>query len=167
MSQLQRCSNPSWQSQPCRRLTAVHSSFTLIQRSHHVHEHGYGALCPSYKTAGVARQHGKARQIVQTVHALQIDRRHHLELAWKRQQEREERLAQVGAVSYLNRPPQLRCMTFMSCDSSCSTPSCMSQMMVLGQHSKLWTGLRCKCISSEHRFTGTSAASSGLTWRRE
>lgn len=66
-------------------------------RQHH------GWAPPALNTAAPSGTHSRhshkaSRQHCQTVRAIHIDRRQHLELAWKRQQERDEMLKQ-GAVS--------------------------------------------------------------------
>eukprot|EP00878_Enallax_costatus_P008729 GHUV01009123.1.p1 GENE.GHUV01009123.1~~GHUV01009123.1.p1 ORF type:complete len:237 (+),score=33.82 GHUV01009123.1:202-912(+) len=91
---MQGSSRASCQNAPGMAPAAVHPGLTSHQRSFHRHHQACMPLQSLHKAVSVVRHKCNPRQHVQTVHAFQIDRRHHLELAWKRQQERDERLAQ-------------------------------------------------------------------------
>lgn len=70
-----------------------HSAAALHQQTLHLHQARQHIWAPPASThhRQSHSQHNtcKGRQHCQTVHAIHIDRRQHLELAWKRQQERD------------------------------------------------------------------------------
>lgn len=134
MDLLQRCSSTAWQGQSCTRTQPGHCALAPCQSVRHGHQQqlsGHHLPPPSY------RHRNRSRRQAQVVYAFQIDRRHHLELAWRRQQEREERLAQV-------RP------TFKPKSSSC----CSFGVHVIPGHRILYLG--CAGWLCNHHLWGQS-----------